>query len=214
MGKGFLLVEGHGEVEAAGNLISRLWQELDGAFTWSPARRWKNLHRKEGVVVAAERARATPEAAALLILRDADEDCPKDLGPKASRWLAELALPFPAAFVLFKPEYEVLFLPCLHLMAGRPLPGRGGERPGLRPGTVWHGDWERRRGLKESLSEQFPENQIYKPTTDQLVLTRWIDIPTLRAANVACFGTLERALAFLAANPGHGAVYPDPTNEE
>lgn len=213
MGKGFLLVEGHGEVEAAGNLISRLWQELGGRFAWGDAKRWKNLHQQEGIVKAAERIRREGDVAALLILRDADEACPKDLGPQAARWLADLTLPFPAAFVLLKPEYEVLFLPCLHLMVGRPLPGRGGERPGLRPGTVWQGDWERLRGLKEWLSGQFSESRIYKETTDQLALTRWIDLPTLRAAGVPCFGTLERALRFLASDPGPGTVYPVPCNE-
>ena len=35
-----------------------------------------------------------------------------------------------------------------------------------------------------------------------------IDLPTLRAAEVPCFATLERALAFLAVAFGTGGVYP------
>jgi len=64
--------------------------------------------------------------------------------------------------------------------------------------------------VKEWLTEQLPRGRTYKPAVDQLPLTRMIDIPTLREANVPCFGTLERALAFLAENFGSAGVYPPP----
>jgi hypothetical protein len=57
------------------------------------------------------------------------------------------------------------------------------------------------------LSAQFPPNRSYKPTLDQLPLTRLIDFTALRAADLPCFGTLERALVFLAQGSA-GAVYP------
>lgn len=208
MKKNYLIVEGHGEVQAAQNLITRLWQDLGGSTPWAKPQRWPNLHQQTGVVKAAERVRASGDAAALLILRDSDEGCPQALGPQASGWLADLNLPFPSAFVLFKPEYEVLFLPCLDHMAGRPLPGPGGERPGLRPETVWEGPWERLRGVKEWLSSNFEARRAYKPTTDQLILTRWIDLPTLRQAQVPSVGTLERALGFLMRESDSSGVYP------
>jgi hypothetical protein len=105
----------------------------------------------------------------------------------------------------------VLFLPCLEQMAGFPLVGPDGqERPGLLPGTRYKGDWEAKRGVKEWLTEHFPAGRSYKPTFDQLPLTRMIDLPTLRAAGVPCFGTLERALSFLAVAFGKGGVYPPP----
>ncbi len=50
----------------------------------------------------------------------------------------------------------------------------------------------------------------YKPTLDQLPLTRMIDFQTLRSANIPCFETLERALIFLARNLDTGGVYPPP----
>jgi hypothetical protein len=69
--------------------------------------------------------------------------------------------------------------------------------------------WEGRRGIKEWLSERLPEGRSYKPTVDQLRLTRSIDLATLRAANVPCFGTLERALRFFKRSLGtRGTVYP------
>ena len=68
--------------------------------------------------------------------------------------------------------------------------------------------WEARRGLKEWLTKSFPPNRSYKPTLDQLPMTRMIDFTVLRAAEVPCFQTLERALTFLAAPPDTEAVYP------
>jgi len=126
-----------------------------------------------------------------------------------ARWLADLRLPFPAAIVLFHPEYEVLFLPCLGQMAGKPLGTGAAARPGLRLGTQWDGPWESRRGIKEWLTNHFEPNRSYKPTLDQLPLTRLVDLPTLRRAGVPCFGTLERAITFLAEGRA-GAVYPPP----
>ena len=124
-------------------------------------------------------------------------------------WLRALRLPFPSAVVLLHPEYEVLFLPCLDRMAGKSLGDGAAARPGLQPGTRWEGGWESKRGLKEWLTAHFPSNRSYKPTLDQLPLTRLLDLPTLRSADLPCFGTLERALAFLAA-AGAGEVYPTP----
>ncbi len=213
MTKGYVLVEGHGEVEAVGNLVNRLWQDAGNVTPWAPPRRWKNLHLATGLRQAAERIRLEADAGALLVLRDEDDACPREKAPALARVLAELDLPFPVALVLLHPEYEVLFLPCLPELAGRPLKGDTGERPGLVEGTTWDGaSWEARRGIKEWLGQHFPPNRSYKPTTDQLPLTRMLDLQKVREAGVPCFGTLERALAHLAAHwaaPHH--VYPPPT---
>lgn len=205
MGKGYLLVEGHGEVEAAGNLISRLSADLGSPMPWSRPIRWKNLHQKQGVQRGAELIRNKGDAAALLVLRDEDDLCPKLHGPEVAKWLRELDLPFPSAVVLLHPEYEVLFLPCLPLIRGQDLDGR----PGLSPDAKWeHENWEAKRGLKEWLTRQFPPSRSYKPTLDQLPMTRRIDFSVLRAAAVPCFETLERALAYLNDRLGEGGVYP------
>jgi hypothetical protein len=143
---------------------------------------------------------------ALLLLRDADDDCPRAHAPGVATRLRELALPFPVAFVMLNPEYEVLFLPCLDRMTG----ARQDGRPGLQPGSTWNGAWERKRGLKEALSAMMPRGHAYKPTVDQLAFTRMIDLEVLAAADVHCFGTLERAVTFLSA-AGPGEVYPPPS---
>ncbi len=134
----------------------------------------------------------------------------RDMAPEAAGWVRPLKPPFPVAVVLLHREFEVLFLPCVAQMAGRPIVGADGQaRPGLVAGSRYDGDWEAKRGVKEWLSERFPRGVRYKPSLDQLPMTRMIDVPTLRAAEVPCFGSLERALRFLAASFGEGGVYPE-----
>lgn len=211
MKKGYILVEGRGELGAVDNLVARLWRGADFVQPWAPALRWKNIHHRRGIETGVEYVRSLRDAGALLIVRDEDDACPKERGPSMAAIVRDLAPPCPVAVVLFYREYEVLFLPCLAQMAGRPIVGVDGrERPGLVPGTVYDGPWEARRGIKEWITSKFPPGRSYKPRLDQLPLTRMIDIPTLRAAEVPCFGTLERALAFLAANFGKSGVYPPP----
>lgn len=197
--KGYLLVEGHGEVEAAQNLIVRVSQTVGLHLPWSTPLRWLNLHqwqgmKKGGVMAGAELIRSKPDAGALLILRDEDDQCPKQLAPSMAARLRTLNLPFPAAYVLLHPEYEVLFLPCLSKMDFPP----------------WDKDsWEARRGIKEWLSAQLPKGRAYKPSVSQRKMTQKIDLNMLREADVPCFGSLERGLAFLAAHLAQpGFVYP------
>lgn len=213
MAKGYILVEGHGEVLAAGNLVARLWQRTAHPLPWRAPVRWKNLHLRRGLEKGANYVRAQPDVGALLVLRDEDDACPRTTAPELAAWLGALRLPFPAALVLLHPEYEVLFLPCVAGMAGKPIArGPGPERPGLLPGTVYEGDWEARRGVKEWLSRHFPRGVSYKPTQDQLPMTQMLDLDVVRAAGIPCFGTLERALGFLARSveAGTHGVYPGP----
>ena len=207
LGRGYVLVEGHGEKGAVDNLISRLAGDLGLARLWAPAIRWPNIHGRDGMEKGAGFIRLKRDADALLVLCDEDDACPKHQGPAMAEWLRALNLPFPAAVVLLHPEYEVLFLPCVEQMAGKLLWTGAAARPGLRPGTRWEGPWESRRGVKEWLSSQFPPGRSYKPTLDQLPLTRLIDFGAIRKSDLPCFGTLERALRFLAeADPGE--TYP------
>jgi len=197
--KGYILVEGHGEVKAAQNLIVRLSHENGLYRPWTTPRRWPSLHQWEskhsgGIKAGVELMRSRSDIGALLILRDEDDQCPKNLAPAVAKKLRQLNLPFTVAYVLLHPEYEVLFLPCL-------------DRLGFPP---WDGEtWESRRGIKEWLSRQLPRGQAYKPTTDQLRMTRKLDFQQIRSANVPSFGSLERAIRFLSTHWEQGGfVYP------
>ena len=209
MGKGYVLVEGHGETLAVENLLSRLRADLGLPYLAWEVLRWLRLHQEDGVAKGCEYIRRKGDAEALLLLRDEDDACPRDTGPKIADWIAAQNLPFPAAVVLMHREYEVLFLPCIHLMAGVPLEDRLKRvRPGLREGIRFDGNPESVRGVKEWLSGRFASGRSYKPTLDQLSLTRMIDFSVLRETELPCFGTLERALSFLAAGRGGSGVYP------
>lgn len=204
-----MLVEGHGEVGAAGNLVSRLWTEQGQWLPWAPPIRWPNLHLRRGIDKGVSFIRAKRDAGALLILRDEDDACPATRGPEMAAWVRDQAAPFPVAVVLLRREFETLFLPCVDLIAGRPIVGPDGrERPGLLPETRFDGEWESVRGVKEWLRNHFPPGRAYKPTMDQLPMTRMLDLDRVRSANVPSFGTLERALGFLADHVAEPGVYP------
>lgn len=217
MQRGYLVVEGHGDGQAALNLLARLAKDLRLAgLHWADPIRGRNLHQERGVQRAGELVRRKGDAAALLLLRDEDDGCPKDTAPVAAGWLRNLALPFPSAVVLAHREFEAFFLPCLSRMAGRKLVGPEGiERPGLIPGSVFSGDPESLRGVKEWLSRHMPAGRAYKPTLDQLALARMVDFRVLRVCNppLPCFGSLERAVQFLyrQLHLGGVEVYPAST---
>ncbi len=201
MGRGYLVVEGHGDGQAALNLVVRLWDDLKlPTLHWADPIRGKNLHQERGVHKACQLVRSKADVAGLLLLRDEDDGCPKDTAPQAATWVGGLRMPFPVAVVLAHREYEAFFLPCIPLMAGRKLSGPGNlERPGLVAGSVFHDNPEGIRGVKEWLSRNMPPGRSYKPTLDQLPMTRMIDFKALRNSDppLHCFGSLERALRFL-----------------
>jgi hypothetical protein len=63
--------------------------------------------------------------------------------------------------------------------------------------------------VKEWLTSQMPKGRSYKPTVDQLPLTRMVDFAVVREKGLPWFGSLERALRFLATNLGQtSAAYP------
>jgi hypothetical protein len=150
----------------------------------------------------------------LLVLRDADlgDDCPRDRGPEAAAWIESERLPFPAAVTMFYKEYEVLFLASLPSIVGKDWQDdRGNVRTGFPIDTCYSDDPQTIRGVKEWLSRKLPSGRAYKPSLDQLPLTRLLAFDLLRKVELPCFGTLERSLRFLAANTGREAqVYPTP----
>ena len=211
MARGYLVVEGHGETTAALNLVVRLWNDLGlPPVHWAdPPTRGLKLHLREGVTQACNLVRAKGDAEVLLILRDEDDGCPKSVGPTMSSWISQLNLNFPVALVLAHREYEVFFLPCLPTMAGRPVrDDRGVVRTTVVENAEFRGDPQSVRGVKELMRSFLTRG--YKPTLDQLPLTRMIDFDVLRASRLPCFGTLENALRFLARTRGHAGTYPPP----
>lgn len=216
-----VVAEGHGEDEAIRNLVMRI-ANADGLdLPYIPAR--GGVVRKsiltKGRLTDVCRLAASKEATALLLTRDADNDaqddrhgdCPKVRAPEMAEWVRDLRLGFPAAIVLFRWEYESMFLAGLDSIAGRLLTGPDGiERPGIRRDAAFHGDADQGpRGAKEWLRDQMPNRVSYKPTTDQLAMTRLLDLEGKRLNELSSFRRLRRSLRFLAENQTvPGSVYP------
>lgn len=196
-----LFVEGHGEVEAAGKLVSRIAHARAVDIVVTKTLRRPNIHRADGIATSV-RYGETLGVDGLLLLRDEDDACPKETAPRAAEMVRANAPKLPVAVVLMHREYEVVFLPCIGSLAGKTIEGR----PGLVPGTQWSGPWESRRDVKGWLTEHMPNGRAYKPTLDQLPLTQMLDIQQLLSAEVPCVGSLVRALTFLATTKT--GVYP------
>lgn len=208
MNRGFIIVEGHGEIEAARILVDRLWRDLGlPTLHWErPKRAFDSLHKRTSIERMCELLRSEKKCSAALILRDADDagDCPATNGPLTSSWIASLHLPFPTAVVLARREFEAWFLPCVKNMAGKRI--RDGLQ--LQSDVHWEGDAEEVRNAKGWLTDNlYPKNKAYKESLDQVALTRMVDFSRLRSGNVRSFGTLERALKFLGSTSSPG-VYP------
>lgn len=196
-----MFVEGHGEVEAAAKLVSRIAHALELDILVTKTLRRPNIHRADGITTSV-RYGETLGVDGLLLLRDEDDACPKETAPRAAEMVRANAPKLPVAVVLMHREYEVVFLPCIRSLAGKPIDGR----PGLLPGTQWIGPWESRRDVKGWLTEHMPPRRSYKPTLDQLPLTQMLDVKELLSADVPCVGSLVRALRFLATTKA--GVYP------
>ncbi len=140
MGKGYLIVEGHGDGRAALNLVHRAWASLGlPPVLWdNTPMRGVGLHTRPGVMRACEILRAKPQCERALLLRDEDDLCPKERGPETAAWVKELKLPFPVAVVLPHREFETWFLPCVHQGPSPQAPWSArGSRKALRSAGTW-----------------------------------------------------------------------------
>ena len=163
------IVEGHGEVPAVPVLVRRLG-ELMGiphVPVGAPFRSKRSqLAQKDGLQRVIMRARDEPDCAAILILFDADDDCPKTEAPKLLRWAMEAAAPLPCALVMANREYEAWLLGSLEVL----LRARGVE-----PAQSYEGDPEIKRDAKGELESRFGRNFYYIEKKDQPAFTALAD---------------------------------------
>ncbi len=110
------IVEGDGETEAVPILLRRLIEQCS-AFqieVGRPIRRRRSqLASREGLEIAIQLAKLDPRCASILILLDADDDCPKTIAPVLSGWAKETAAGMPCEVVMANSEYEAWFLSSL-----------------------------------------------------------------------------------------------------
>lgn len=179
-----VVVEGHGEVQAVPVLVRRIAAELGhGVRVPRSVRIRRNRVDRAGEFERAVElaSRDAGETGLILVLLDADRDCPAQLGP-ALAGRAEAVRPDGVIrVVLAKTEFESCFLAAAASIGGR---------RGISGSVASPADPEAIRDAKGVLSSWMPSNRSYRPSRDQAALAAVFD---LRAARSAPF--LRQAVA-------------------
>lgn len=173
-----IVEEGHGEVTSVPILIRRIVAQHapERYVEIRPPIRAKrtSLVQADGIERTVELAsRKTTPADGILILLDADDDCPRELA-EALLARASAARPDRAiSVVVANREYEAWFI-----AAARSIRGRRGLAEDMEP----PGDPEAIRDAKGWLAHQTAQGFSYKPTIDQPALTQIFDLEQAYAA--------------------------------
>jgi hypothetical protein len=206
----YLFVEGFGDARAASNLAARLWADLGLPFIpIDNGKRLPNLHVNKGIQRAVDLIRSKSNATGLLIIRDDEDHCPAEIVRERTDFIRSLNASFPIAYHIMYREFETLFLPGLQFLADRVIAyehGAGSVR--ISEDANFDGNPEEFRDAKGIISRFYPGNKRYKPTLDQLPLTRLLDFDIIRKSGLPCFGTLERCLKHLSEKQNTSLVYP------
>lgn len=164
------IVEGQGDEAAVPILLRRL---RDEAQVWEleigrPHRRRRTqLVKKDFLQVAVRVAALSEDCVGILVILDADDDCPKELAPTLEQWAREAAGGKACAVVMANREYEAWFLASIEALRGT---------AGILPDAVSHPDPEAPRDAKGELDRRMPSGAGYSPTVDQAALTAHLDL--------------------------------------
>jgi hypothetical protein len=175
-----VIVEGHGEVAAVPVLLRRfcdaLCPSLDLRIVLRPQRvsRAKLVQTGEVERTVEIVARRLGSPRAILVLVDADDDCPATLGPDLLRRAANARPDIPVGVVLAKREFEAWFLAAIESLAGH---------RGLRPGLSPVDQPESVRDAKGALQRYMEPGRTYAERLDQPALAQWFDIQQARRAD-------------------------------
>lgn len=162
------IVEGHGEAASVPILIRRVAASIDPpvAVDVTPIRVSKSkLLKPEELKRAVELAAMRSGTGGILLLLDADDDCPARLGPDLLAQVQRIRPDKVSAVVLANKEFESWFLAAAESLGGHRKLRRDLQSP-ARPEVI--------RGAKEWLSNAI-EGGVYSPTLDQPALTAIFD---------------------------------------
>jgi hypothetical protein len=171
------IVEGHGDVKAVPLLLRRIAAEFDATVslrTPQPLRvpRFKLVKSGE-IERSVELAARKSAGGGVLVLIDAEDDCPKDLGPQLLQRARAARGDVPIGLVLAKHEYEAWFL-----SAATSLRNKRGLAGDLSPPN----DPESIRDAKGWLSDHMTSDNRYREALDQPALTAQFDLVEARKA--------------------------------
>jgi len=185
------IVEGHSEVAAVPVLLRRLQQGHDPSLSLNILRpfragRYKLVKPGELERIVQLIARQLEAPRAILILVDAEDDCPKELAPQLLARARQARSDTPIGVVLAKREFEAWFLAAIESLRGcRGLPEDWPEV--ANPESI--------RGAKEFLGRNMPSGQTYSETGDQPALAARFDLQLARERSDSfdkCWREVER----------------------
>ncbi len=185
------VVEGHGEVEAITILVRRIADKMEPPenilFT-SVIRTPKSKLIRDGELERAVElaVRSTAGRGGILIVIDADDDCPATIGPILLRRATKIRANLPIAVVVAKREFESWFIASAESLA---------NHAGLPADLQSPADPENIRGAKEWLSQRMRGTRSYSPTLDQPSMAQQFDLElALRADSFEKFHREARRL--------------------
>jgi hypothetical protein len=192
------IVEGHGDCRALPILLRRIAQVLDSSLDVtvpSPYRlpRGKAVKPDELARAVEFMARRAGSDAPLVVLLDADADCPRALAPMLKQRAIDQRSDRKISVVLAKREYEAWFL-----AAARSLRGQRGLPDDLEAPD----NPEDVRSPKAWLNARMPQG--YSETLDQPALTAVFDLNEARSA--PSFEKLIRDFCWLLGRPLPGTL--------
>ena len=161
-----VIVEGHAEAESVPVLLRNL-----GVPVARPFRVKRNLVVKAGELERAvkQALRDRPHPSGVLVLLDADDDCPAQLAPVLlDRCRKETQLPVSVVFAV--RELEAWFLAGIESLRGQ---------RGISDDAAWSGDPEAPRDAKGRVEELMP-GRSYVDVDDQPALMAFLDVEAAR----------------------------------
>jgi hypothetical protein len=170
------IVEGHGDVSALPVLLRRLIAEIGSEVQPTILRPFRIGRYSTAKVGELERAiQATVNRLEsprfILIVLDAEDDCPAEFGPKLLQQAQKCRSDIPIGVVIANREFEAWFLASLDSLRGH---GR------ISASAVFEGDPESVRGAKEYLTGQMEGSRRYSESVDQAKFAAIFDIQTTR----------------------------------
>lgn len=162
------IVEGYGEVEAIRILLRRLvaTSQEYGVEIQQPFRKPRTQLVREKTFREVVRATAH-DCDAILVIFDADDDCPKELAPQLENWAKLETIGIPCSVVIVSREYEAWFLASIESLRSHRK---------IRENASSHPDPELPRNAKKQLELRMKPGQDYVETTDQPALTQLFDL--------------------------------------
>jgi hypothetical protein len=198
------IVEGYGEVAAVPILLRRLRDECQafGIEVNRPIRATRSqLVREDTLKQRVKLARLQEHCGAILIIFDADDDCPRDLAPVVQNWANEESGQVPSAVVMANREYEAWFLASIESLRGRRR---------IRNDAASYLNPEVPRAAKHALEECMIEGANYSETVDQPALTAMFEMERAYA-RCRSFRRLVNAFGSLLPALGHQLInWPPP----